>query len=167
MPGTLSLFFPLRKPGYTIKVKILLRFSRLLMLPLIVCVPAWTGNARAGDLKFSLRIDNFSTSRDPAHEAAMALWNDPMNRLIRDANAELGRILVGQPGGMAAPVISIGFQAGVQPAVIAGIIDNSIFFSRQRIAEINWKHPPSDEEFQREFIEEFSRRLEAAVGQTP
>ena len=120
--------------------------------------------ALAGDLQFSLRIDGFVSGGNPAHEAAMALWNDPMNRLMRDTNAELGRILVGQPGGMAAPLIGISFRGGVEPEIIAGIIDNSLLFSRQEIAKLNWDTPPSDEEFQRQFIEDFAHRLEAAAG---
>ncbi len=94
----------------------------------------------------------------------MALWDDPMNRLIRDTNAELGRILVGQPGGMTAPLIGISFRAGVPPAIIAGVIENSLISSQREVTKLDWDSPPTDEEFQEQFIREFTQRLEAAVG---
>ena len=123
-----------------------------------------TGSIWAGDLEFSLRINGMSSGSSPAHEAAMALWNDPMNHLIRDTNAELGRILVGQPGGMTAPLIGVSFRYGVPPAVISGIIENSLLVSQQRVLELDWNNPPSDEEIQERFIEEFRHQLEASVG---
>lgn len=122
--------------------------------------------ADAGDLHFSLRINNIESSRSPAAEAAAALWNDPMNRLLRDTNAELGHILLGQPGGITAPVLSIKFQAGVQPEIIARIIENSLVLSDTTIAELNWQRPPTDQMVERRFIEDFSRQLEAAVIRT-
>jgi len=120
--------------------------------------------AQAGDLQFSLRINSFQSGHDPAQEAASALWNDPMNQLIRATNAELGRLLVGQPGGVSAPVIAVGFQAGIQPRVIARVIDSAIVFSDQTVIRLPWDEPETDAEFERRFIEEFSRRLQSHVG---
>jgi len=123
-----------------------------------------TGSIRAGDLEFSLRINGLGSGSSPAHEAAMALWADPMNRLIRDTNAELGRILVGQPGGMTAPLIGVSFRYGVPPAVISGIIENALLVSQRRVLELDWDNPASDEEIQERFIEDFRHQLEASVG---
>ena len=59
-------------------------------------------------------------------EARQALWSDPMLRLTRAADAELGHLLIGQPGGRTPPAFVIGFRPGVPPQILGASIESSL-----------------------------------------
>ena len=93
----------------------------------------------AGEPRFSLNINVGSQrSSSPAKEAQLALWNDPMIRLMRAMDAEFGHLLIGQPGGRTPPLISIGFGGGIPPRILTASIENSLAKTTEAPTAIAW-----------------------------
>lgn len=94
---------------------------------ILVGTMLFAGFAGADEPRFSLEV---STGGHPhlgvADEARKALWNDPMARLMRAADAEFGHLLIGQPGGRTPPAIVVGFRAGVPPHIIGASIESNL-----------------------------------------
>lgn len=99
-------------------------FLRILLAITFVAIAQSGG---AGEPKLSLKITAGSNqSLSPVQEAQRALWNDPMLRLMRAMDAELGHLLVGQPGGRTPPVISVGLGGGLPPRILSAAIETSL-----------------------------------------
>jgi len=82
--------------------------------------------AAADEPTFTLEIQTGGGSANQAEEAAKALWDDPMARLMRAADAELGHLLIGQPGGRTPPILLVGFRSGVSPYIINASIERNL-----------------------------------------
>ncbi|MCK5378582.1 MAG: hypothetical protein KAJ78_04225 [Acidobacteria bacterium] len=96
--------------------------------------PTW-----AGEPRFSLSINvGGRQSLSPAQEAQLALWNDPMIRLMRAMDAEFGHLLIGQPGGRTPPLIAIGVGGGLPPRVLSASIEHNLARSTEPPAAIAW-----------------------------
>ena len=111
-----------------------------MMRLLLLCFVIGAVPAAGGEPRFSLNIHAGAGSHgDPVKEAQQALWNDPMIRLMRAADAELGHLLVGQPGGRTPPAIVVGFRAGLPPHILGAALENS--FPRTAEPTVTWRWP--------------------------
>ncbi|RLE22205.1 MAG: hypothetical protein DRJ65_14400 [Acidobacteria bacterium] len=97
--------------------------------------PAW-----AGETSFSLSLSaGGHRSLSPAQEAQLALWNDPMNRLIYAMDAEIGHLLIGQPGGgRTPPLISVGVGGGLPPRILSASIEHNLARSTEPPTAVAW-----------------------------
>ena len=62
-----------------------------------------------------------------------------MVQLMRAADVELGRLLVGQPGGRTPPAIVVGFRAGLPPHILGAALESS--FPRTAEPTVTWQWP--------------------------
>jgi len=94
----------------------------------------------AGDTSFSLSLSTGGhQSLSPAQEAQMALWNDPMIRLMRAMDADLGHLLIGQPGGgRTPPLISVGVGGGLPPRILTASIERNLSKATEPPTAIAW-----------------------------
>ncbi len=127
--------------------------------------PIW-----AGDASFSLRISAGSgESLSPAQEAQMALWNDPMIRLMRAMDADLGHLLIGQPGGgRTPPLISVGVGGGLPPRVLTASIERNLAKSTEPPTAIAWpwhkENEPTPPPMEEQLALLLGKRLERRLG---
>lgn len=123
----------------------------------------------AGEPRFSLhlRATTVPRSLSPTQQAQMALWNDPMVRLMRTMDAELGHLMVGQPGGRTPPLIMAGLGGGLPPRILASAFEHSFSRAVEPPPVIQWpwsesddtNPPPMEEELARLLGQRLERRL--------
>ncbi len=102
----------------------MIRRALVLSMLFATCPGLWSA---AGEIEFSLNLTVDTLRKAAAVEAAQeALWNDPMVRLMQAMDAEVGHVMLGQPGSRTPPLISIGVGPGVSPHVIAAAIERSL-----------------------------------------
>ena len=127
--------------------------------------PTW-----AGDTSFSLSISAGShRSMSPAQEAQLALWNDPMIRLMRAMNAEIGHLLVGQPGGgITPPLVSVGVGSGLPPRILSASIEHNLARSTEPPTAIAWpwlkENEPTPPPMEEQLALLLGERLEQRLG---
>jgi len=112
---------------------------------LIICglVIVMAGIGTAGDVSFSLDINSIPTAPrpDPATEARLALWNDPMNRLLYNFNQQQAWIMRGtMPGGERSSglAIAVGAQGGLPLRLLATQMWAGSIASQQSLAGVRW-----------------------------
>lgn len=138
---------------------------------LFICILVAAAQAIGGEPRFSLNIHaGGGPTVDPSAEAQRALWNDPMIRLMRAADAEFGHLLVGQPGGRTPPAIVVGFRAGVPPHILGAAIENSLPRTAEPTVTWQWPWAPQPEDPSPALDElialQLGQRLEQRVGVT-
>lgn len=127
--------------------------------------PTW-----AGDASFSLSLSAGShRSMSPTQEAQMALWNDPMLRLMRAMNAEVGQLMIGQPGGgMTPPLISVGVGGGLPPRILSASIEHNLARSTEPPTAIAWpwlkENEPTPPPMEEQLALLLGERLEQQLG---
>lgn len=99
--------------------------------------------AFAGDVDFSVEVGEFPvTARpDPRKEARLALWNDPMNRLLYHYHQNLSWTIRGTMPGterVGGAVISVKAQPGVPLAILTDSIPSSFSLGKKDLSEIRW-----------------------------
>jgi hypothetical protein len=136
------------------------RIHLLCFAMLVTCAAA-----QADEPRFSLEIHSGGHPQlDVAAEARKALWEDPMARLMRAADAEFGHLLIGQPGARTPPVIVVGFRPGVAPHIIGASIESNLA-SRTVVHSVTipwpWISEHADEELSLEqgFAVDLANRL--------
>lgn len=97
----------------------------------------------AGDVDFSLKVGEFPvTSRpDPRKEARLALWNDPMHRLMYHFNQQQSWVMRGtMPGSerVGGAVISVKAQPGVPLTVLTSSMQFNFGLGNKDLREIRW-----------------------------
>jgi len=97
----------------------------------------------AGDVSFSLNINNIPTTAglDPATEARLAMWNDPMNRLLYHFNQQQAWLMRGtMPGGERAGgvAVSVKAQAGLPLQLLATNMQAGLVAAQQDLAHVRW-----------------------------
>jgi hypothetical protein len=112
---------------------------------LIICagVIAAAAAVEAGDVSFSLNINNIPTTtlRDPATEARLAQWNDPMGRLLYHFNQQQAWIMRGaMPGGERATglAVAVKAQAGLPIQLLATQMQAGLIAAQQDLAQVRW-----------------------------
>lgn len=98
--------------------------SRTLAILVLVAAPALAG---AADVTFSLKLDEIPLSPrpDPRTEARLALWNDPMGRLLHQFNQQQSWIMRGtMPGGDRATGAAVRVKA--QQGLPLGLVTTSV-----------------------------------------
>ncbi|MDX2437779.1 MAG: hypothetical protein QNL88_12095 [Acidobacteriota bacterium] len=106
-------------------------------------VIAAAGAADAGDVSFSLDINNIPTTirGDPATEARLAQWNDPMGRLLYHFNQQQAWIMRGtMPGGERASgaAIMVKAQHGLPLRLLATTMQSGLIAAQQDLAQVRW-----------------------------
>lgn len=114
---------------------------RLLILLGIVAFAGAT--ASAGDVDFSVKVGEFPvTSRpDPRKEARLALWNDPMHRLMYHFNQQQSWIMRGtMPGSerVGGAAISVKAQHGVPLTVLTSSMQFNFGLGNKDLREVRW-----------------------------
>ena len=127
------------------------------------------GQTWAGEPKVSLSITaGQSRSSTPAQQARMALWNDPMIRLMRGMDAEFGHLLVGQPGGRTPPVFVVGVGGGLPPRILSAAIENSLTPISEPSAAVVWpwskENEPAPPPMEEQLALLLGQRLEQRLG---
>ncbi len=111
----------------------------ILGIATIACATAF-----AGDVDFSVKVGEFPvTSRpeDPRKEARLALWNDPMNRLLYHFNQNLSWTVRGTMPGterVGGAVISVKAQPGVPLTILTDSVPTSFSLGKKDLSEIKW-----------------------------
>jgi hypothetical protein len=112
---------------------------------LIFCsgVLAAAGVAGAGDVSFSLDINNIPTTprADPATEARLAQWNDPMGRLLYHFNQQQAWVMRGtMPGGDRAGGVAIMVKAqpGLSLQLLATTMQAGLVAAQQDLSHLRW-----------------------------
>jgi len=124
----------------------------------------------AGEPKFSLSISAGShRSLSPVQEAQLALWNDPMVRLMRAMDAEVGHLLIGQPGGgRTPPLVSVGMGAGIPPRVLSAAIEHNLAGPTEPPTAVAWpwlkKNEPTPPPMEEQLALLLGERLERRLG---
>lgn len=138
---------------------------------LVILVMVFTLPAAAGEPRFSLSISGGGSSVGTiSEEAQRALWNDPMAKLMRAADIELGRILVGQPGGRTPPAFLVGVTPGQPLHILGAAFENNLPKTAEPTTIWQWPWAPKTDEAHPTLEETFSfqlgQRLEQQVGVT-
>lgn len=112
----------------------------LIVLAAVLVVAAAAG---AGEVSFSLNINNIpTTSRpDPQTEARLAQWNDPMGRLLYHFNQQQAWIMRGtMPGGERAGGVAVRVKAqgGLPLQLLATTMQAGLDTAQQNLAQIRW-----------------------------
>ncbi len=112
---------------------------RVLMILMIGCAAA----AAAGDVSFSLNINNIPTTGrlDPLTEARLAQWNDPMGRLLYHFNQQQAWLMRGtMPGGDRAGGLAVAVKAqdGLPLKLLAMSMQAGLISAHQDLAEVRW-----------------------------
>jgi hypothetical protein len=124
----------------------------------------------AGDPHFSLSISaDGHRSSSPAQEAQRALWNDPMIRLRRAMDAEIGHLLIGQPGGgRTPPLVSIGMGGGLPPRILSAAIETNLAASIEPPTAVAWpwldENEPTPPPMEEQLALLLGKRLEQRLG---
>lgn len=106
-------------------------------------VVAAAGIAGAGDVSFSLNINNLPTTGrlDPATESRLAQWNDPMGRLLYHFNQQQAWVMRGtMPGGERASglAVAVKAQSGLPLQLLATQMSSGSIASQQELAQVRW-----------------------------
>lgn len=106
-------------------------------------VVATAGVGAAGDVSFSLNINSIPTAArpDPATEARLALWNDPMNRLLYHFNQQQAWVMRGTlPGGERASglAVAVKAQGGLPLQLLATQMRAGSIASHQSLTHVRW-----------------------------
>jgi len=138
---------------------------------LMICLLVTAAPAAGGEPRFSLNLQASVSPADwPADEAQRALWNDPMARLVRAADVELGRLLVGQPGGRTPPVVAVGFRPGLPPRILAAAFENNLPRMAEPTTTWQWPWAPQTRSSSPDLDElialQLGQRLEQRIGLT-
>jgi hypothetical protein len=124
----------------------------------------------AGEPHFSLSISaDGHRSSSPAQEAQRALWNDPMIRLMRAMDAEVGHLMIGQPGGgRTPPLFSIGMGGGLPPRILSAAIETSLAGSIEPPTAVAWpwldENEPTPPPMEEQLALLLGKRLEQRLG---
>ena len=99
--------------------------------------------AGAGDVTFSLNINNIPTTPrlDPKTEARLALWNDPMNRLLYHFNQQQAWIMRGtMPGGdrVSGAAVMVKAQNGLPLELLAATMQAGLTAAQQNLGQVRW-----------------------------
>jgi hypothetical protein len=121
---------------------------RRVLIHLILILATATA-AGAGEVSFSLSLDNIPTTlpRDPQTEARLALWNDPMNRLLYHFNQQQAWVMRGtMPGGdrVSGVAVMAKAQNGLPLELLATTMQAGLTTAQQNLAQVRW--PWIDEE---------------------
>lgn len=113
-----------------------------------LCFAALPALAAAGETKFSLKLDGIPLGPrpDPATEARLAEWNDPMGRLLYHFNQQQSWIVRGtMPGGdrAAGAAVRLKAQRGLPLRLVTTIVDGGLDRAAGRELVVRW--PWSDE----------------------
>ncbi len=141
----------------------------LLRLFMAITLLAFAQSTSAGEPRFSLSISaGTHQSLSPVQEAQLALWNDPMIRLMRAMDGEIGHLLIGQPGGgRTPPLVSVGLGGGLPPRILTAAIEQNLAGTTEPPAAITWPWlkenepapPPMEEQLALLLGERLERRL--------
>ncbi len=106
-------------------------------------VIAAAGAVEAGDVSFSLNINNIPTTtlRDPATEARLAQWNDPMGRLLYHFNQQQAWVMRGtMPGGERATgmAVAVKAQAGLPLQLLATQMQAGLIAGQRDLTQVRW-----------------------------
>jgi hypothetical protein len=117
-----------------------------------------TALANAGDVEFSLKLDNFkwAPQQDVRTKARLAEWNDPMGRMIYHFNQQQSWIMRGtMPGGERVSGVAVGVKAqnGVPLSLLASTMQAGMNISQQKLLEVG-PHRASAEEIEAMSLEE-------------
>jgi len=142
----------------------------VLRLFMAITLLALVQSTWAGEPKFSLSISAGShQSLSPLQEAQRALWNDPMIRLMRAMDAEVGHLLIGQPGGgRTPPLVSVGMGAGLPPRVLSAAIEHNLAGSTEPPTAVAWpwlkENEPTPPPLEEQLALFLGNRLEQRLG---
>jgi hypothetical protein len=114
---------------------------RRLLIMMIAALAATA--AGAGDVTFSLNINNIPTTPrlDPKTEARLALWNDPMNRLLYHFNQQQAWIMRGtMPGGdrVSGAAVMVKAQNGLPLELLAATMQAGLTTAQQNLGQVRW-----------------------------
>lgn len=115
---------------------------RLFLIALTIALAAPVA-ADAGDVSFSLNINNIPTSPrpDPQTEARLAEWNDPMGRLLYHFQQQQAWIMRGtMPGGdrVGGVALRVKAQNGLPLQLLATTMQAGLDTAQQNLAQIRW-----------------------------
>jgi hypothetical protein len=119
------------------------------VLTILILTLAAAAAAGAGEVSFSLNLDNIPMTlpRDPQTEARLALWNDPMNRLLYHFNQQQAWVMRGtMPGGERVSGVAVMAKAqnGLPLELLATTMKAGLTTAQQNLAQVRW--PWIDEE---------------------
>jgi len=111
----------------------------VLMILIVGCSAA----AGAGDVSFSLNINNIPTTGrlDPQTEARLAQWNDPMGRLLYHFNQQQAWVMRGtMPGGerVGGLAVAVKAQDGLPLKLLAMSMQSGLIAAQQDLAQVRW-----------------------------
>jgi hypothetical protein len=112
----------------------------LIILTLTLATAAAAG---AGEISFSLNLDSIPMTlpRDPQTEARLALWNDPMNRLLYHFNQQQAWVMRGtMPGGerVSGVAVMVKAQNGLPLELLATTMKAGLTTAQQNLAQVRW-----------------------------
>ncbi len=142
----------------------------LLRLFMAITLVTFAQSTWAGEPRFSLSISaGTHQSLSPVQEAQLALWNDPMIRLMRAMNAEFGHLMIGQPGGgRTPPLVSIGMGGGLPPRVLSAAIEHNLAGSPEPPTAVAWpwlkENEPAPPPMEEQLALLLGERLEQRMG---
>ena len=110
---------------------------------LIILMIGWSIAAGAGDVSFSLNINNIPTTGrlDPLTEARLAHWNDPMGRLLYHFNQQQAWVMRGtMPGGERSSGLAVAVKAqdGLPLKLLAMSMQSGLVAAQQDFAQVRW-----------------------------
>jgi len=113
----------------------------VLVVVTVICATA--NLAVAGDVSFSLKINNIPTTGrlDPKTEARLAQWNDPMGRLLYHFNQQQAWLMRGtMPGGERAGGLAVAVKAqdGLPLKLLAMSMQSGLIAAQQDLAQVRW-----------------------------
>ncbi len=113
------------------------------VLIILTLTLAMTAAAGAGEISFSLNLDSIPMTlpRDPQTEARLALWNDPMNRLLYHFNQQQAWVMRGtMPGGerVSGAAVMVKAQNGLPLELLATTMKAGLTTAQQNLARVRW-----------------------------
>ena len=110
---------------------------------LMILVIGCSAAAAAGDVSFSLNINNIPTTGrlDPQTEARLAQWNDPMGRLLYHFNQQQAWVMRGtMPGGERAGglAVMVKAQGGLPLQLLATNMQSGLIAAQRDLAQVRW-----------------------------
>lgn len=110
---------------------------------LIILMIGCSAAAGAGDVSFSLNINNIPTTGrlDPLTEARLAHWNDPMGRLLYHFNQQQAWVMRGtMPGGERSNGLAVAVKAqdGLPLKLLAMSMQSGLIAAQQDLAQVRW-----------------------------
>lgn len=136
---------------------------RSVALALTIVVAGAVG-AAAGEVSFSLALDNIPmTPRpDPDTEARLALWNDPMGRLLYHFNQQQSWLMRGtMPGGDRASGIAVRVRAqgGLPLQVLTSVVLPGSDLATHNLEATRWPWIDDDDVSSMPLVEQISIEL--------